>query len=66
MWGTAGHSLPVLAAHLLEVIFRIVNLGEWREKSQRRKGEEKKKKDKAQNRMLILEQQSHRLLGPAP
>lgn len=41
VWGTAGHSLPVLAAHLLEVIFRIVNLGEWRERNQRRKGEEK-------------------------
>lgn len=44
VWGTAGHSLPVLTAHLLEVIFRIVNLGEWRERSQRRKGREKKER----------------------
>lgn len=59
MSGTAGHSLPVLAAHLLEVIFGTVNLGEWREKPMGKGGGEKKK-DEAQNRMLILEQQSHR------
>lgn len=62
MWRTAGHRLCVLAAHLLEVIFRAVNLGEWRERSQREKGEGRK--DEAQNKMLILEQKSPQpLLG---